>query len=352
MTRHGPAAGASGTEPWRTFPRRSTYRLGGMGRFASMGGAALLLAISAFLAPLAFGVPPELSVSAIAWFVVILVAFGGATAALLTYGLNKRFVLTPDSVTAHGLGAAVALPLARLEAATIKRERGRNQGPTGWYTVRLHAEGGARGPTLSVEEFHLRDDALFAWLSAIPRRGGDDLSWPLPRHTSIFEGIALVGMGMPFLAAFAFVASLTFATGRDLLLGYPPLANLSVVQGPLVQVSDCLPLGHGRSQITAIVRDISGDRAEALDCDFGPPLRDLPGPHRLAVWRDRRVFSDGDARQVEVDGQVLRSYARGIFLRSTYDPAKFAGQVLLLAAMALFAAGCLASARDRAPSEG
>ncbi len=352
MTRHGPAAGASGNEPWRTFPRRSTYRLGAMGRFASMGGAALLLAISAFLAPLAFGVPPELSVSAIAWFVVILVAFGGATAALLTYGLNKRFVLTPDSVTAHGLGAAVTLPLARLAAATIKRERGRNQGPTGWYTVRLHAEGGARGPTLSVEEFHLRDDALFAWLSAIPQRGGDDLSRPLPRHTSIFEGAALLVMGVPFLAALAVVAPLAIATGRDLLLGYPPLASLSVVQGAVVQVSDCLALGHGRSQITAIVRDGSGDRAEALDCDFGPPLRDLAGPHRLAVWRDRRVFADGDARQVEVDGQVLRSYAHVIIMRRTDDPAVFVGQVLLLAAIALFAAGCLASARDRAPSEG
>lgn len=336
------------TPSWRTFPRTATYRMGAQGRCAGLGGAAFLLAVAAFVSPFAFEAPPRLSAGEIGRFVLIVVVFGAAASALAAYALNKRFVLRPDSVASHGLGAPVTLPFSRLEAATIRRAR---RGGT-WYTVTLHATHGSAGPTLSVEEFHLRDDALFAWLRALPKRGGDVLDAPAPARTTAFQAATYVVMFIPALAGLAFLASQDIGTARDMVQGYPPLASLSVVRGAVVQAGPCARVGRNHWQVDVVVDDGVAARQEALDCRFEEPLRALPGPHTLAIWRDRRPFSDGGIRQVEIDGRVLESYEAELFSRRLFDPARLAGMTLLLVALVLVFGGFVASFRERAPSEG
>lgn len=332
------------TPAWRTFPRTSTYRLGAMSRHGLYACALALLAVGAVAWPLMVADASRATASSLAGFAVVLAAFGGAAALLVRYASNRRYVLTPQGVTPHALREGILLPFSRLAAATLTRV------PRGsLYKVRLLGDDG-RVVTLQVEDFHLRDDALFHWLAAVPKRGGVDLQAPLPRRP-VFERVFATLAGVPILALMAFLASLDIGIARDLVQGYPPLDRLSVVRGTVTSVSACERVGRNRTQIVVSVDDGGVAGSEALDCRYEPALRDPATPHQLAVWRDRRPFGDGEIRQVEVDGHLLASYADELRRRRAFDPTKLVSQTLILAAMALVGIGLAASTRERAPSE-
>lgn len=338
-----PAQAPAVTAPpasWATYPGTTTFAMGTLGRYAAFSLVPLLLAGPVFAWPFVF----DGSKSGSGGFILFIATLAclAAAACMLRYVTHMRFVMQPHAITAYMLGDGVSLPLARIEALTATR-----QPKSTSYTVVLHAKGGAPPLKIYPDYRNLLDDDLFAWLTAIPRRGGDVIRQPDPDTPASGVGRTFSVLVCVFaLAVACLLASGPIDIARDLLTGYPPLAQLSVVEGNVTQVGRCTRTGRSATAISVYLLTDAGPRREWLACSLAAPLRAGPGPHRLTLWRDNRRFADGGVREVDVDGQVLQSYAEYTARSRRFAPFSLVGQLLLLATIVLFGFAVLASSLE------
>jgi hypothetical protein len=336
-----PPPAAAPTVQRTTFPKTATYRMGVMGRFAAFALVPLLLAGPVFSWPLVFdGTNNPGGV-----FVLVLAAAGltALAACAIRYALNARFVLSPYSITGYRLGDGVTLALSRIEAVTATRLARSTS-----YTIVLHGMAGARSLTIYPEDRHLRDGDLYEWLTSIPTRGSGAIRQPTPASkTPVLLQVVMVLLGLVSLSNLYFLARGPIDDARALAAGYPPLERLSLTEGTLSHVSRCHPGGRSYSAYLPVtIATSTGPVAESLPCNVEAALRAPPGPHQLAVWRDKRPFSDGGVREVDVDGHAVQSYADYIARHQRFAPFSLAGALMLMATLVLFACGFIASSRE------
>jgi len=338
-----PAQAPAVTAPapsWNNFPRTATFAMGAMGRYAAFSLVPLLLAGPVFAWPFVFDGSNGTSGTFI--FFVATLACVAAAACAVRYVTHARFVLQPHAITVYLLGDGVSLPLARIEALTATRQfRSRS------YTVALHPKAGAPSLTIYPEDRHLLDDDLFAWLTAIPRRGGDVFRRPDPDASSSGLGPVFTVVACALaLASVCFLASGPIDTARALLTGYPPLEQLNLVEGSVTRIGRCTRAGRSATYLPVTLLTDAGPQDESLDCSLATALRAGPRPHHLAVWRDTRRFADGRVREVVMDGQVLQSYADYIARSRRVSPSFLLGQLMLLSTILLFGYAIFASSRE------
>ena len=320
-----PAAAAD----WSSFPKTATYAPSAAARRVRFGIVPLLLVGPAFLWPFVLDGTP-LGVGGLVFLLVTLVLLVLA-ACMIRYALNARFMLDPHRIAIRGLGKGVTFPLSRIESLTAKRQRS-----TGPYVVAMHATGVASSPKVLLEDHHLRDDDLLAWLAAVPRRGGVPVVRGKPQAKTSRVLIALAALAL--LPAVWVLVRDPIDTARALVFGYPPLERLSLVEGSVTHVGRCHPGGRGHSAYLPVtILTTAGPAAESLDCDVEAALRAPPGPHHVAVWRDKRDFSDGRVRQIEIDGRAMRDYELYIARNRHAAPYFLLGQLMLMASVALIA---------------
>jgi hypothetical protein len=323
------------------YPKTAVYGLGPIGRCAAPALACILLFGPVLFWPLVFG--EDVPVAAEVVYAFIATALVVLAACALRYGRNARFVLTPRTITAYGLGAGVELPFAQIASLTATR-----LGGSGWTKVVLNAVPGARSITIKVENRHLRDDDLFTWLTSIPQHGGDAIQRPKPPGKSPLSLRALLAL-QGVLAVIVVVAILRYPINdaRAIVCGYPPLRSLSLTEGSASWVGPCHPGGKSYSAYLPMTLDTAFGRVrESVDCDLSSALRASPTPHHVAIWRDRRSFSDGEVREVDVDGRAVRAYSDYIARDRRMAPFSLASQLLLLASIVLLVWGFVVSMRS------
>ena len=330
-------AATAPTPPWAVFPGTATYAMGTMGRFAGFALVPLMLVGPVFAVPFVH----DGTTGGAAVFVLFIATLAclAAAACLVRYVTNARFVLQPHVVTGYRFGDGVSLPLARIEALTATR-----QPRSTFYTIELHAKGG--GPSLKIhpEYRHLRDDALFTWLTSIPKRGGVPISGPESNDASLVMSVII---GLVVLAGILGMASGPIGELRGIVSGYPPLEQLSLAEGTLTRVESCHPGGKGYSAYLPITLATAGGAVhESVGCDLGPALRARGGDHHVSVWRDKRAFADGHVRAVDMDGRVLQSYADYIARSRRIAPFSLLAQLMLMSTLVLFGLGFILSNRE------
>ena len=319
---------------WHSFPKTATYAPSTAARRMRFGIVPVLLACPAFIWPLVLD-GTSLGVGGLLFLALtlLLLVLG---ACMIRYTVNARFMLDPHSIAIRGLGKGVVLPLSRIASLTATRQR--NSGP---YLVVLHATDGASSPKVFLEDHHLRDDDLLAWLAAVPRRGGVPVVRGKPQAKTSRVLIALAALAL--LPAVWVLVRDPIDTARALVFGYPPLERLSLVEGSVTHVGRCHPGGRGHSAYLPVtILTTAGPAAESLDCDVEAALRAPPGPHHVAVWRDKRDFSDGRVRQIEIDDRAMRDYELYIARNRHAAPYFLLGQLMLMASVALIASGMFA----------
>jgi hypothetical protein len=321
------------------FPKTAVYEPSPAITRLRLAIAPLLLILPAVLWPLVFDGTP-LGVGGCI-FLLLAAASVLAVACIVRYARNARFVIGPHGVTIHGLGKAVVLPSSHIEAITPTRVKNGHG-----YQVKLHAKGRSSPAKVHLDDCDLQDDALLAWLASIPLRGGD----PLVRR----RPVAGAGQTRRILVTMAALALLPFAwiivkgpigEAHDLIVGYPSLQQLSLVEGTLVHVGSCHPGGRGYSAYLPVtIEAASGPSAFPLSCDLQAVLQ-APGRHHVAVWRDARLFSDGRVREVDVDGRVVQSYEAYVARSRQMVPYLLFASSMVVVSLGLVLSGLLASPR-------
>ena len=241
MQNSAPSAETASTvaAPWSSFPKTATYLPSAAAVRLRLAILPLLLAGPAFFWPIAFdGTPLGIGDLAFLLATLALLALG---AGMVRFALNARFAFDPHAISIRGLGKDVVLPLAQIASLTARR-RGRSTGPT---LVRLHSTNGTTSATITVEEPHLRDDDLLAWLASVPRRGGDPVVRVKPEPP--MSRVLIVLLALMLLPAVWVLVGPVVDTARALLVGYPPLEQLSLVEGSVTHVGRCLPGGRGKT---------------------------------------------------------------------------------------------------------
>ena len=324
---------------WAEFPGSGVYPMGKMARFTGFALVSLLLAGPVYAWPLVFD--GRSTPSAAAVYLGVTLALLCAAAALVRYVTHARFALQPHSIDVRRLGGGVSLPLARIEAMTVTR-RPRSSS----YTVRLHGTGSDRSLTIHPDVRHLRDERLFAWLVAIPRRGGIAIARPVPASTALAFGTS-VAAGIFTLALMALMASGPIDLARHLLTGYPPLESLSEVEGTLASVGRCHPGGKNfPAWVPITVATAGGPAAESVDCDIGSALRAGGDGRPVSIRRDKRMFADGQVREVDLDGRVLKSYAEYVARSRRVAPFELLGALMLMSALGSMSLRFVLSSRE------
>ncbi len=287
---------------WARFPKKATYRRSAAIRRGLIGLVPLLLIVPALFWPFVFdGAPVGRGALVFVIMTLTLLAFG---AMIVRYALNARFEFDARSITVTGLGRARTLPLSQVQALTAKRQpRG------GSLLVSLHAADGRR-PKFHVEPRHLRDDDLFAWLLAVPRRGGDPIVRPAAaKKPTPGTRIASLLVAILVLPALWIIFAGPADELRALAFGYPPLERLSSVQGTVLSVGHCRSGGRGTPPYVPIeIATESGPVGTSLPCDLERLLGAAPGPHQVAVWRDKRLFAGDQVREIRIDGRAVQRY--------------------------------------------
>ena len=266
--------GATATPGWASFPKTATYRPSPAARRVLLGLVPLLLSCATFFWPLVFD-GSRIGAGSVAFLlaVVVLIVLG---ACVVRYVLNLRFELEPRSITVHGLRDEASLPLSQVAALTARRQRRSRT-----WLIALHPTHGAASRTIRIEDRDLDDADLFAWLASIPRRGGDPVLRSKPIARMSRGSRIVVGLiAFVLLPAVWLLVSGPVDTARALVAGYPPLDQLSRVEGMLTSVGGCRAAGRGHAATVPVtIATATGPVAESLDCDFASTLRAAPQPH-------------------------------------------------------------------------
>jgi len=173
---------------------------------------------------------------------------------------------------------------------------------------------------------------------------------PLPSNpNSLAARVGIVLLSVVGAAGIFFLASGPIDRARVLVAGYPPLEGLSLAEGTLTHIGRCQPGGRGYSAYLPVtLAAASGARYESLDCGLEGALRTPAEAHHLSVWRDRRRFSDGHVREVDMDGQVLQSYVDYIARDRPFAPFVLVGEAMILGTLLVFLYGFFAASRQDA----
>jgi hypothetical protein len=140
------------------------------------------------------------------------------------------------------------------------------------------------------------------------------------------------------------------ATGRFAAFALVPLL-------PVCRSSRGRSCSTGRATREARVRPPAGHRDAGgagdgrVDGPAQPCHPRSPGARadrRRPRPRDRRSFSDGGTREVDIDGRAVQNYANNIAHRQRLAPSRLLGELMLCAALLLFGAGGLAWSREDA----
>ena len=337
---HGPA------EPARlglSFPKTATYALGPTGKYVMLG-LAPFLAGCPLLAWILASVNGT-GTSTFAFCAVLAVPCLALAVCAIRFAIQSRFEMRPHSIARVFMSEPKVLAYSDITGLTATR-----QSRSASYQVVLHARAGMSSLTINPEDAHLRDPDLLAWLNAIPRQGGI----PIRRKdddeakTGFLAGLGSALMWLVGgLAALMLLMMLRMpiATARAVFFGYPSLQELSVTEGTLTGVTNCIH-SRGGNYVVATVQTAAGEKQERLGCIIGKSALAGHDPHHVAIYRDQRHFADGAVRQVELDGQVLQDYAAYVVRSRRTNPAMLVWQLLMAAMLALMFYGLWQSRRQ------
>lgn len=325
--------------PWTHFPKSASYGFDVMARAASLVLTLALLSAPVFAWPFVDDHRQDGFIQGV--FMAATMACFLIAACLVRYAFNYRLEMGPHALFRHRLFASKPLRHAAISALTAAHDRRRAS-----WRVEFQAKDGS-DMVVFLDDEHLRDDDLLAWLMSIPRRGGDAIVRPACREGGSIAARVVSGFMLVLLAlTCAGFTMLPVAQARHLAEGYPPLTQLDLTEGAVVRVEPCHRAGKGGVYLPIVVRAAAGEHRMTLSCDMEPTLHHGPWPHHLAVYRGRHLFDDA-MRQVEIDGQVVQSYGDFTSADRHQAPFTFVGETMLVAAAWTLVLGFAASRRSR-----
>lgn len=329
----------AGAVPWARFPKGSCYRLDVMARAASVAMVFALASAPVFAWPFVDRHPQDGFVTGV--YAALVASCIVLAACIVRFAFNFRLEMGALALIRHRLFASRPLPYTDITALTASRDVRH-----GSWRIELHTRDGS-GLGIFVDDRHLRDDDLLAWLAAIPRRGGDAITRSKHRRVSPIVVDVVSGCTLVVLATACTAFSLLpFQLARHVVEGYPPLAQLNRTEGTVVRLEPCHRQRRGGAHLSVVVRDAVGDHPMQLSCDFEPVLRRGAWPHHLVAYREQRLLDD-PLRQVDIDGTVVASYADFVAGDRQDAPFNLAAELLLVAAAWALALGFALSWRQR-----
>ena len=323
--------------PWTRFPKSASYGLDLMARVASVVLALVLLSAPAFGWPFVDDHPEDGFIQGT--FAAVMAACVLISACTVRFAFNYRLEMGPHALVRHRLFASRPFAYAAISGLTAAHDIRR----TSWR-IEFQFEDGT-DMVVFLDDVHLRDEDLLAWLASIPRRGGDAIV-PVPgrqRSSNAARVTSGIFLALLMLACTAFTL-VPVNQARHLAEGYPPLSQLDLTEGAVAQVQPCHRYGKGGVYLPIIVQTEAGKRRIDLRCELEPILRHGTWPHHLSVYRGRRLFDDA-TRQVQIDGLVVQSYSDFTAVDRHRARWILAGESMLVAATWVLALGFAASRR-------
>ena len=331
--------GRGNAASWSRFPKSASYGLDTRARTASLALTLALLSVPVFGWPLVDVHPQDGFLQGL--FTAVVAACLLIPACLVRLAFNYRVEMGPLALVRHRLFASKPLRYSAISALTAVHDVRRAS-----WRVEFQARDGSDMVVLLDDE-HLRDDDLLAWLTSIPRRGGDAIVRPSGRRDGtiavrVVSGIMLV---LSTLTCAAFTM-LPVAQARHLAEGYPPLTQLALTQGAVVRVEPCHTIGKGGIYLPIVVQTGQGEHRRTRRCEREPRLGHGAGAHHVAVDRGRGLV-DGAMRQVEIDGHVVQSYDDFTSADRHRAPFTFVGESMLVASAWVLVLGLAVCRRSR-----
>lgn len=311
-------------EPWACFPKPASYRLDAMARAASLALTLALLSAPVFLRPLAVDHPQDGFIQGI--FMAVAASCMLASTCIVRLSFNHRLEMGPHALVRHRLFASKPLRYTSISGLTAAHDVRRGS----WRIEFLVKDGSEMVAFLDDE--HLRDEALVAWLTSIPRHGGDAIVATVDAGGGGIAASAVSGILLAVSAlACVFLTLPPASQARRLVEDRPALAQLDLTQGPVTRVDTCHRTGKGGVYLPVVVEADTGPQRIHLRCDLEPALRHGAWPHHVAVYRGTHLFDDA-IRQVEIDGAVVQSYTDFDTVERHRAPFILVGETMLVAA--------------------